>query len=57
MRPITISSITPWADPMSLPVSSGLDAAGNVAFDYRYDEFDFCGTAWNAIESIGRTCS
>jgi arylsulfate sulfotransferase len=26
----------------------GLDARGNVAFDYRYDELDFCGTAWNA---------
>ncbi len=26
----------------------GLDASGNVAFDYRYDELDFCGTAWNA---------
>ena len=28
----------------------GLDAAGNVAFEYRYDELDFCGTAWNAIQ-------
>ncbi|MEO5754381.1 MAG: aryl-sulfate sulfotransferase [Chthoniobacterales bacterium] len=26
----------------------GLDGEGNVAFDYRYDELDFCGTAWNA---------
>jgi len=28
----------------------GLDAAGNVAFEYHYDELDFCGTAWNAIQ-------
>lgn len=27
----------------------GLDAQGNEAFDYRYDELDFCGTAWNAF--------
>ncbi len=27
---------------------TGLDAQGNKAFDYRYDELDFCGTAWNA---------
>ncbi|MEO7166723.1 MAG: aryl-sulfate sulfotransferase [Spartobacteria bacterium] len=26
----------------------GLDGQGNVAFDYRYDELAFCGTAWNA---------
>ena len=26
----------------------GLDQSGNKAFDYRYDELDFCGTAWNA---------
>jgi arylsulfate sulfotransferase len=26
----------------------GLDAAGNEAFDYQYEELDFCGTAWNA---------
>jgi arylsulfate sulfotransferase len=28
----------------------GLDALGNVAFDYHYDEQNFCGTAWNAIQ-------
>jgi arylsulfate sulfotransferase len=28
----------------------GLDATGNVAFNYQYDELDFCGTAWNAIQ-------
>jgi arylsulfate sulfotransferase len=28
----------------------GLDASGNVAFNYQYDELDFCGTAWNAIQ-------
>jgi arylsulfate sulfotransferase len=28
----------------------GLDALGNVAFNYEYDELDFCGTAWNAIQ-------
>lgn len=28
----------------------GLDALGNVAFNYRYQETDFCGTAWNAIQ-------
>ena len=28
----------------------GLDALGNVAFNYQYDELDFCGTAWNAIQ-------
>ncbi len=27
---------------------TGLDAQGNKAFDYRYSELDFCGTAWNA---------
>jgi arylsulfate sulfotransferase len=27
----------------------GLDARGNVAFNYRYGELAFCGTAWNAI--------
>lgn len=27
----------------------GLDAAGNEAFEYRYDEEEFCGTAWNAF--------
>lgn len=26
----------------------GLDGQGNKAFDYQYDELDFCGTAWNA---------
>lgn len=26
----------------------GLDGEGNKAFDYHYDELDFCGTAWNA---------
>lgn len=26
----------------------GLDGNGNKAFDYRYEELDFCGTAWNA---------
>ncbi len=26
----------------------GLDDAGEVAFDYRYDELNFCATAWNA---------
>ncbi len=26
----------------------GLDAQGNKAFDYRYTELAFCGTAWNA---------
>ena len=28
----------------------GLDAQGNVAFNYQYNELDFCGTAWNAIQ-------
>ena len=28
----------------------GLDALGNVAFNYQYDELNFCGTAWNAIQ-------
>ena len=28
----------------------GLDAPGNVAFNYQYEELDFCGTAWNAIQ-------
>ncbi len=28
----------------------GLDAQGNVAFNYQYQELDFCGTAWNAIQ-------
>ena len=28
----------------------GVDAQGNVAFNYQYDELDFCGTAWNAIQ-------
>jgi hypothetical protein len=28
----------------------GLDAVGNVAFNYQYNELDFCGTAWNAIQ-------
>jgi arylsulfate sulfotransferase len=28
----------------------GLDAMGNVAFNYQYDELAFCGTAWNAIQ-------
>jgi arylsulfate sulfotransferase len=28
----------------------GLDASGNVAFNYQYDELNFCGTAWNAIQ-------
>jgi arylsulfate sulfotransferase len=28
----------------------GLDASGNVAFNYQYQELDFCGTAWNAIQ-------
>jgi arylsulfate sulfotransferase len=27
----------------------GLDAQGNVAFNYQYEEQYFCGTAWNAI--------
>lgn len=27
---------------------TGLDAQGNKAFDYRYNELAFCGTAWNA---------
>jgi hypothetical protein len=27
----------------------GLDASGNVAFNYRYEQ-DGCGTAWNAIQ-------
>ncbi len=26
----------------------GLDGQGSKAFDYRYQELDFCGTAWNA---------
>ncbi len=26
----------------------GLDGQGNKAFEYRYSELDFCGTAWNA---------
>ncbi len=26
----------------------GLDGQGNKAFDYRYLELNFCGTAWNA---------
>jgi arylsulfate sulfotransferase len=28
----------------------GLDALGNVAFNYQYEELAFCGTAWNAIQ-------
>jgi arylsulfate sulfotransferase len=28
----------------------GLDALGNVAFNYQYQELDGCGTAWNAIQ-------
>jgi arylsulfate sulfotransferase len=28
----------------------GLDASGNVAFNYQYEELSFCGTAWNAIQ-------
>jgi arylsulfate sulfotransferase len=28
----------------------GLDASGNVAFNYQYEELAFCGTAWNAIQ-------
>jgi arylsulfate sulfotransferase len=28
----------------------GLDALGNVAFNYQYNELAFCGTAWNAIQ-------
>jgi arylsulfate sulfotransferase len=28
----------------------GLDSLGNVAFNYQYEELDFCGTAWNAIQ-------
>jgi arylsulfate sulfotransferase len=28
----------------------GLDALGNVAFNYQYGEQAFCGTAWNAIQ-------
>jgi arylsulfate sulfotransferase len=28
----------------------GLDASGNVAFNYQYEIQDFCGTAWNAIQ-------
>jgi hypothetical protein len=28
----------------------GLDAEGNVAFNYQYDKLNFCGTAWNAIQ-------
>ena len=28
----------------------GLDGQGNLAFEYHYDELDFCGTAWNAIQ-------
>jgi hypothetical protein len=28
----------------------GLDASGDVAFNYQYDELDACGTAWNAIQ-------
>jgi arylsulfate sulfotransferase len=28
----------------------GLDAQGNVAFNYQYEELAFCGTAWNAIQ-------
>ena len=28
----------------------GLDALGNVAFNYQYQETAFCGTAWNAIQ-------
>jgi len=28
----------------------GFDALGNVAFNYQYDELNFCGTAWNAIQ-------
>jgi arylsulfate sulfotransferase len=28
----------------------GLDATGSVAFNYQYEEQDFCGTAWNAIQ-------
>lgn len=28
----------------------GLDPLGNVAFNYQYNELDFCGTAWNAIQ-------
>src|SRR5215471_15002630 len=28
----------------------GLDSLGNVAFNYQYEEQDFCGTAWNAIQ-------
>jgi hypothetical protein len=28
----------------------GVDALGNVAFNYRYELLGFCGTAWNAIQ-------
>jgi hypothetical protein len=28
----------------------GLDASGNVAFNYQYKELSSCGTAWNAIQ-------
>jgi arylsulfate sulfotransferase len=28
----------------------GLDAQGNIAFDYQYEALQFCGTAWNAIQ-------
>jgi arylsulfate sulfotransferase len=28
----------------------GLNASGNVAFNYQYEELAFCGTAWNAIQ-------
>ena len=28
----------------------GLDPLGNVAFNYQYDELNFCGTAWNAFQ-------
>ena len=50
MRRITTSSITRLAAPYIYTGIVGLDVLGNVAFNYQYDELNFCGTAWNAIQ-------
>jgi hypothetical protein len=50
MRRVITSSIYTLGGPFIYTGIVGLDASGNVAFNYQYDELDFCGTAWNAIQ-------
>jgi hypothetical protein len=38
------------AGPYTYAEIRGIDASGNVTFDYQYDLLGFCATAWNAIQ-------